>query len=126
MYRTTVGLKSLHATKFKPLQINYLDESNENALAHLFEKSVEHAGYVIRLVEQVRKLKTEKQLSLKTALEQLTVIANEMQVSALREQQELIKGVTQAKSILFLTASDTKTSMYQENDVWHAVVELSL
>lgn len=133
MYRQTdpSTSKSIHATKFKHMHINYKAyESRTHLEANLsdynVDHSIEHAGYVIRLVEQVRKLKTEQQLSLKTALEQLTVVANEIQLSTLRQQQELIKGVTQAQSILFLTTSDKTTRMYKDNEVWYAVVELSL
>lgn len=114
LYKSRVGVMSLHTTKFALVQTNYT-----------FDTSVEHAAYAIRLVELVRKLKTEQQLSLKTELEQLTVVADEKIILSLRTLEQLLKGVTQAKSILF-TTKNTQAGMHKEQDVWHAVVELAL
>ncbi|MCC7414783.1 MAG: valine--tRNA ligase [Epsilonproteobacteria bacterium] len=115
MYKEQLTLKSLHATKFANMQKDFN-----------FAASIEQAGYVIRLVEQVRKLKTEQQLSLKTALEKLTVIAPETHLSVLRQQQELVKGVTQAQVILLVSANGSSTSLCKEGEAWHAIVELSV
>jgi valyl-tRNA synthetase len=114
IYQQKVGNASLHTTKFSEIQAAYTNAA-----------SVEKATSVIRLVEQVRKLKTEQQLSLKTELAQLTVNASQEILSSLRDMQELIKGVTQAKELILTTAEDTtKTHMYSKDTVWHAVVVL--
>ena len=55
---------------------------------------------IIDLVNHVRKLKTEHQLSLKTDIASLTIYCTDQKVlDALKKQEQLIKGITRAQAI---------------------------
>ncbi len=58
--------ESLHQTRYKDIQQGYI-----------FEESAKIMEVIIELITQVRKLKTEKQLSLKVPLTALTITATD-------------------------------------------------
>jgi hypothetical protein len=65
---------------------------------------------VIDLVAQVRRLKTERQLSLKTPLQALTVYTpDQALLEALQQQAPLIRGVTQAVVVQFQIGNKIST-----------------
>lgn len=112
IYKVREGVLSIHQTKFEPVQQIYT-----------FEDSTALMRHIIALTSEVRKLKTEKQLSLKTALETLTIYAeNEIALKHVKGQEQLIKGITQASNIKYETSKFEKAEMKDENGVWHAKV----
>ena len=74
---------------------------------------------VLEIVAAVRRLKTEKQLSLKTPLASL-IIASPESID-LQAQEQLIKGVTQAAAISHTTTAE-QAALHQDGDRYSAVV----
>jgi valyl-tRNA synthetase len=82
---------SIHTTNYQDIQINLI-----------FNHSAELMTKIIDITALVRKLKTEKQLSLKTELESLTIYCLNLSSEQIKPHEQLIKGITQAKNILYL------------------------
>lgn len=87
------------------------------------EKSVQTMKQVLNIIDQVRKLKSEKQLSLKTPLSSLTIaIEDHVMRDALQEQTQLIAGITKSENVS-LVDSTSESSLEQQNDSWICVVK---
>jgi len=113
LYKTRVGTHSIHATKFAQFQTMLR-----------FDESYAHATHLNTVVQTVRKLKTERQLSLKTELAQLIVsTADEAIRTMLESQAQLIKGVSQAHS-LTVTANQESTQMIDTDGQWTITIQL--
>ena len=109
IYAKNADEKSIHQTQFA-LQAPY-----EYASSAAIGKAL------IALVQQVRKLKTEKQLSLKTELGSLEIYCTDAHL--LKELQKLstiLAGVTQARSIEFKLEKKEQSLLTQTEDMWHA------
>lgn len=106
-------VKSIHQTKFSTIQTPF-DYPKEAALA----------ANIIEIASGVRKLKTEKQLSLKTELAKLVICARDTELShALQQHEQLIKGVTQAKEIQYEVVGMPQIGELIEIDgAWHGRV----
>jgi valyl-tRNA synthetase len=106
---------SIHQTRYQDVQIlyNFADEA-------------EAINDVIAIATQVRKLKSEQQLSLKTPLATMNVFvkttALSKEIDQLKQHDQLIRGVTQAVTISY-QADSGQTSLLTETDgTWHAHV----
>ncbi len=89
LYRSAYKEVSLHKTEFAQIQKNYS-----------FPKSVITIELVLAVAEQVRKIKTEKQLSLKVELAELIICCTKEQKDIIEQQSPLIMGITHAHSII--------------------------
>jgi valyl-tRNA synthetase len=112
LYRTSNGANSVHQTKFKAVQDD-----------HNYPASADSMKSVIAVITEVRKLKTEHQLSLKTELATLTISAPENVIAMLKNSELLIKGVSQAKTIIFTTEKHGR-KLIQKDDAWYAQVTI--
>jgi len=110
IYASSNPEHSLHITQL-PCELNPVNAENNAAMEQL-----------LQLISTVRKLKTEHQLSLKTTLHVLTISAPTKLHTMLREQDNIIKGVTTAQHIVF--ASVIKSELIKDNDAWSAMVVL--
>ncbi len=111
LYRSKVGSISLHQTKFAHWQKEYS-----------FDQSAETMITLLTLISQVRKLKTEHQLSLKTELTSLTIVGAEAHLlESIKAQEELIKGITRAHFISYSTL-EQESQLVQEGDTWKGIV----
>ena len=111
-YRKRLGVFSLHMTLFKDVQIPLM-----------YEDSAKTMHFVLSIVSAVRKMKTSKQLSLKTPLSSLTIYnVNHELLKLLVPQEVLIKGVTQAESIAYEHVSLQEPVFEQQKDLWIAQV----
>lgn len=113
LYHDKAGSPSLHMTKFSAYQTPFV-----------FEESTTLMEHIIALIGQVRKLKSEKQLSLKTDLESLTIWCADTSLRQnLQKHIPLMKGITRAGSILF---SDTEISpeLIEEAGTFKATIGL--
>jgi valyl-tRNA synthetase len=113
LYKKHVGIDSIHQTKFEMVQISYQFEKASNSM---------HA--INEIVSQVRKLKTNLQLSLKTPLSTLTIASKDDLCEELKHHEQLLKGVTQAESIAYITPSDQQTELISKDDKWNAIILL--
>lgn len=113
LYRKDVETVSLHMTKFATYQVPY----DYPQSAHLMDK-------IIEIIGMVRKLKSEKQLSLKTEFTLLTIGCHD---DALRQQLEhngpLIKGITRAATLAFVSET-LEPTISQENETFTATLSI--
>jgi valyl-tRNA synthetase len=91
-------------------QTLYKDKEKENSLhitvldkqrfEHDFKDSAEFVDKIVTIVNTCRKLKTEKQLSLKTELELLNIYSDDQKMlDKIKEEESLLRGIAKAKHI---------------------------
>jgi valyl-tRNA synthetase len=90
LYREKKGEASLHTTQFSP-QLSQ----------HSFAESVTTLEACLQVINTIRRLKTEKQLSLKTELATLTLCADKATLVLLEKEQQLIAGIAKAHKIIY-------------------------
>lgn len=90
LYYNSVGEKSIHLLEFTALQQE-----------HSYPQASSEIKQVLEVIASVRKLKTEKNLSLKIPLAKLYIGASPSLLHALKEHKQLIKGITHAQEIVF-------------------------
>ncbi len=117
MYQEKLGVTSIHQTKFEALQKLYA-----------FPESANSMSAVVATINEVRKLKTKHQLSLKTDLETLNLHASDTQLlELLKNQEQLLKGIARAKTVRYQTTPVESSLVKKEGEeVWHASIQLSL
>jgi len=103
-YKNNLNINSLHQTKYAAVQKEYS-----------FNSSIELMERIINLISEVRKLKTESQLSLKTEIEDLEIYG--IGLNDLKSLEQLIKGVTQAKNIKYFEENIEKSQMNKEGEI---------
>lgn len=114
LFKEKHQIASLHQTKFADIQMPYR-----------YPDQVMTVKKVLQVIEQVRKLKSDHKLSLKTPLSDLTLIAQEADLNAFCSNEQTIKGVTGAYSIVYTTQSAAGTHLQQDPDeTWSARVNL--
>ena len=111
VYQKGIGINSIHQTKYAEVQ----KEFNFEQSAYLMEK-------INNLISEVRKLKTEQQLSLKTGLQELEIYGSG--VNELKSHEQLIKGITQAVNIIYKEKEIEKSEILKKDDVWIAKVKV--
>jgi len=112
LYRTHEAISSIHQTRYQDVQIPYV-----------FESEAEVMNSVIAIATQVRKLKSEKQLSLKTPIASMKIFTSNSTLSeALAQHDQLIKGVTQALEIAYLEHTGQVLELIETESQWHAQV----
>ncbi|MFC1894351.1 valine--tRNA ligase [Candidatus Dependentiae bacterium] len=107
LYKDKENLVSIHITTF-----------TKNRYEYDFQDSTNIINKIIQIVTQCRKLKTEKQVSLKTELNQLNIWCENKEIlEQIKQQLNLIKGITKAKNITY--QNNNQTELKQENDSWN-------
>jgi valyl-tRNA synthetase len=115
LYKHYEKTASIHQTRFENYQTEWVFDEN----AALIEK-------VIALVAQVRTLKTEQQLSLKTPLEVLAISSNNDQLlGQFKKLEKLIRGVTQAKEIQYTVGTEKPAVIEKKAELFHAQVYIA-
>jgi len=116
MYQVKEGIASLHQTKFQNIQQPYM-----------FAASIPLTEHILQIAAQVRKLKTEKQLSLKTPLKKLMIyLPDDTLVAAVQQYDQLIRGVTQAEKTSYSPGTIEYSHLKEiETGEWvaHIVIE---
>ncbi len=110
LYKKNIEVSSIHQTRFETIQKSMPFKSAQKTMK-----------VIIHIVTEVRKLKTNKQLSLKIPLTSLIIVSEKNLDMLLRPYEQLLKGITQAEKIAF---SDKKieSSLIGENGQWSAIV----
>ena len=111
MFRKFVGVDSIHHTRFETVQQKHEYKKSAHAMAHLLD-----------VVAQVRKLKSDQKLSLKTELGDCMVVADQPILDELQPLETLLKGVTNAKIITYATDSAGISILDEYDGVWRATV----
>lgn len=115
VYKEKEQIVSLHQTKFNSLQ-----------KTHIFEDESKVIETIIALVAQVRKLKTNAQLSLKTPCNQLIIYSNNQHdLDKIKEQERLIAGITHAQQIIYTQGDSQENSLIENNGQYKATVSLN-
>ncbi len=116
VYKKSQKAASLHQTRFTSIQKRYIFEHSNSLIKR-----------VIELTSTIRKLKTEKQVSLKTALQTLTIFCeNEKIMQEVTSQEQLIKGITQAVDVEYKIGTLESAQIRDENSNWFAQVNYGL
>lgn len=110
LYRSVLKLPSLHMTQFSDIQKDHRDESIDDTITVL-----------LNVVNQVRKLKTTQQLSLKTDITQLTIGPSNKVESHLKPLEQIMKGVTRAQSIVYGSPAVSELILIEEGKYAAAV-----
>ncbi len=107
LYREHCKTDSIHQTKFAVYQQPFE-----------FELSVHAINDVINVITQVRKFKSEHQLSLKTELNILRIFSQQKeQLGLLKMQEQLIKGITHANAVEYQVGlHENGSQLIQENE----------
>jgi len=93
LYRTKSSISSIHKTIYNDIQKQYK-----------FTIATEEIENLIRLVVQIRKLKTTNQLSLGTPLVKLTIYTtDDVLKKVIEDHKPLLKGISRAEQIVFST-----------------------
>lgn len=113
LYKQTVKVGSIHQTKFSIYQKNYE-----------FSQSAELMITILTLISQVRRLKSEQQLSLKTEIAILDIgNVDEKLKKDLQAQELLLKGVTFAKAIHYSEGAK-QLALVQQDQEWHGSISV--
>jgi valyl-tRNA synthetase len=114
MYQRKTEYNSIHLTKYYQVQHSFN-----------FEQSAYVMEHIVNLISTVRRLKTEQKLSLKVEVEELSIMANdENLINKIKDYEQLIKGVTQAKNIKFVNEQLENPLFEQIGEMWFAKVLL--
>ena len=112
LYKMHEKAASIHQIRYEQVQIPYAFNTENDLMA-----------IIIAISSQVRKLKTEHQLSLKTPLASLTIIVNNpLVIDELPAHNQLIRGVTQTANISYQLNTAGTSKLEAINDTWHAHV----
>ena len=113
VYQKTVKVPSLHQTRYSLVQTPFTYDASALVMRD-----------VLHVISAIRKLKSEQQLSLKTELHQLSISCNDAaRLKALEAHIQLMKGVTQAHTIVF-TEQEQITALMPQDDKAVATVAL--
>ena len=111
LYKSSTGIASVHQTRFAAVHQPYA-----------FEHGAQIMERVVKLTATIRKLKTEKQLSLKTALTHLTVfVPDQTLLDQVKQEEQIIRGVSQAAEIRYVIGQG-QDALHGEAENWHAEV----
>ncbi len=112
IYQVKVGINSIHITNYDKIQNKYN-----------FTESASLMNHIITVITNIRRLKSENQLSLKTELEVLTIHCNADLAQTLSQHEQLIKGISHAKSITYSHATGISI-LKLENEQYFAAITL--
>lgn len=114
LYQNQEQENSLHKTVYSTYQKEFI-----------FETSTKTASILMNIIAAVRKMKTEKELSLKTPLSSLTLHSvNKDIIKTLVPHEQLLKGITHADIISYGTGDVDKSTLDQEYEKWFATLDL--
>jgi valyl-tRNA synthetase len=89
-----------------------------------YPQSVILMDKIIEIIGMVRKLKSEKQLSLKTEFSHLTLGCQDDELrKKLESNRALIKGITRANSLAFISET-LENRIVQENEIFTATLNI--
>jgi len=112
IYRDTIKIASIHATKFDVIQF----ESR-------FKESSNEVEKIIEIISLIRKLKSENQLSLNTELASLTFydFPNSLK-TIIEKHKQLLKNATKSLSLSFSDEQKDNSKIIADKDIYKAVI----
>jgi len=103
LYAARYGVSSIHRTHYAPLQTRYSDEH-----------AVESVTLLLHGVALIRRLKSDRQLSLRTELTTLHIIGSLSQLAMLTSHEQLLKGVARAAHIVWHKSGEHQVMNLEE------------
>lgn len=140
---------TLYSTGFKILQLYapYMPHITEYLYQHMFKQHYQelslhitqipngkaidkqnqkYMNTLLDIIAQVRKLKTEQQLALRTELAKLTIYTQDANLQNIVQQQAaVVKGICKAKELNFSDNSKQKTELFEQGEVYFAFVTIN-
>ncbi len=114
LYQEKESINSLHITHYTHIQIPFL-----------CPKSASLGDLLISIVAAIRRMKTEKELSLKAPLASLTIHSvHGERLKDLMQHEQLLKGVIHADTISYATGDVEKSTLTMEHEVWFATLDI--
>jgi len=105
---------SIHSTKYNLVQ-HELD----------YQDSVREVEVILQLAAQIRKLKSEQSLSLKTPIAQLTIIFPENSShKSIKKYEQLLSGLLAIESYTYEHGTPTQFIEQRERECWYATVSV--
>lgn len=111
MFATDYGIDSLHITTF-----------NEIQKKHTYSESVTSITDLLNVVSQVRKLKSDNSVSLKTELADCVIVAQQDVLDRLQAHETLLKGVINAKAIAYAVKTAGDSFLQERDGAWYATI----
>ncbi|MCB9492657.1 MAG: valine--tRNA ligase [Epsilonproteobacteria bacterium] len=107
-------VRSLHLTQFDNTRYEYS-----------FEKSTGVMNKILDIVGQVRRLKSENQISLKQEVEQLILYCNDQALlEEIAQHERLISGISKAKTCLYKNSTCEGSLMQEDNQKYTAHIKI--
>lgn len=114
LYKNVVGVSSLHQTRCA----NIYPQAG-------YAQSTERMHFILAIIAQVRRLKSEHNLSLKTDITQLLVVVDNQEIIEwLQPHTLLISGITRAQGITYEVGELAESALEQSGDEWYAKVKV--
>lgn len=114
IYKDVEKTKSLHITDFSKYQTQYN-----------YDPAASQMKLLLEVISKVRKLKSENKLSLKTDLEKIVFVTQNLTLTNLiKENEELIKEISKAKLINYEYSSEEIYHLDQLNDQYNAKISV--
>jgi len=113
MFAERVGVPSLHKTNFVGIQERFE-----------YPDAVARVLVFARVVDAVRKLKSEKNLSLKVPLTSCVVVCTQEDVVALKQLQAVLCPMMNIEALEYATTSSAGSQLTQSGETWHATIVL--
>ncbi len=120
LFKNNETENSIHTTIFNQERFNYD-----------FKNDAEFMDKVIEIVSTVRKLKSEKQISLKTEIEQLNFYSEKKELlNKFKKQENLLRGITHAKEIGYklgttiIVGTINKSTIEQKDGNWFIQIKV--
>ncbi len=113
MFSESVGFASLHTTKFVDVQKRFE-----------FGDAVARVQLFARVVDGIRKLKSEQNLSLKVPLASCVIVCDNQVVVDLRSLETILSPLMNIEVVEYAATSSAGSQLTNVGDAWHATVAL--
>lgn len=108
IYKAEMGTISLHQTHFPQVHQEYI-----------FSKAVDEMNIILHLVNQMRKLKSDHKISLKTEIAEMIISADQKKLDTVHKHEKILKGIAHAQMITYTTEL-LDTMLEQRDGRWFA------
>lgn len=113
LYRTTYAIPSLHQTTYSSEHDHYD-----------YPQEVKLVALLLAAVQQVRKIKTDAAVSLKTDIKSLTIHCSHEQQRQLEHVENILKGVARAHTIAYSRHEAPQLSLIDHEGIYSMVIQL--
>lgn len=111
LFKNNVEVSSVHITEFKMTQKMFVFEHSEIKIKAL-----------LAFVDEIRKLKSEKKLSLKTEVNECVIVASQDNLDFLKTQEATLKGISGVRVFLYMNKGDDISFIEERDGSWNATV----